>query len=128
MAVEPFATISKNAGAKEVYSPYAEPIEDLTIAAYFASTDRIEEDPETVEAFIAAMKESQQYAEDHPDDAKAVLPQYTELDCDDVDTVTRPKYPQQVPRDANERSIELSAETGWQNEPVDVDDLLHEDA
>ena len=128
MAVEPFATISKDAGAKEIYSPYAEPIEDLTIAAYFASTERIENDPETVDAFIAAMKESQQYAEDHPDDAKAVLPQYTELDDDVIDELTMPKFPQQVTRDSIERIIELSEETGLISEPVDIDDLLHEDA
>ncbi len=74
------------------------------------------------------MKESQQYAEDHPDDAKAVLPQYTELDDDVIDELTMPKFPQQVTRDSIERIIELSEETGLISEPVDIDDLLHEDA
>src|SRR5690625_4406859 len=48
MAVEPFATMAKDNGAREIFSPYAEPIPDLTIAAYFASNERIEEDPDTV--------------------------------------------------------------------------------
>lgn len=128
MAVEPFATISKNAGAREIYSPYAEPIEDLTIAAYFASTDRIEDDPETVNAFIAAMKESQQYAEDNPDDAKAILSEYTEIEDEVVDDLNMPKFPQQVTRDSIQRIIDLSEETGLIDETVDIDDLLHEDA
>ena len=65
MAVEPFATLAKNAGAREIYSPYAQPIEDLMIAGYFTNTDKIENDPELVDSFIAAMKESQQFAEDN---------------------------------------------------------------
>lgn len=128
MAVEPFATMAMNEGAQEIYSPYAQPIEDLTIAAYFASTDRIEEDPETVDAFIAAMKESQQYAEDHPDDAKAILSDYTEIEPDVVDELTMPKFPQQVTRDSIQRIIDLSEETGLIDETVNIDDLLHEDA
>lgn len=128
MAVEPFATMAMNEGAQEIYSPYAQPIEDLTIAAYFASTDRIEEDPETVDAFIAAMKESQQYAEDHPDDAKAILSEYTEIEPDVVDELTMPKFPQQVTRDSIQRIIDLSEETGLIDETVNIDDLLHEDA
>lgn len=128
MAVEPFATMAMNEGAQEIYSPYAQPIEDLTIAAYFASTDRIAEDPETVDAFIAAMKESQQYAEDHPDDAKAILSEYTEIEPDVVDELTMPKFPQQVTRDSIQRIIDLSEETGLIDETVNIDDLLHEDA
>lgn len=128
MAVEPFATMAMNEGVQEIYSPYAQPIEDLTIAAYFASTDRIEEDPETVDAFIAAMKESQQYAEDHPDDAKAILSEYTEIEPDVVDELTMPKFPQQVTRESIQRIIDLSEETGLIDETVNIDDLLHEDA
>ena len=128
MAVEPFATMAMDTGAREIYSPYAEPIEDLTIAAYFASTERIEEDPETVDAFIAAMKESQQYAEDNPDDAKAILSEYTEIEPEVVDELTMPQFPQQVTRDSIQRIIELSEETGLIDEAVNIDELLHEDA
>src|SRR5699024_12361549 len=39
MAVEPFATLAKDAGAREIYSPYAEPIEDPMIAGYFARSE-----------------------------------------------------------------------------------------
>ena len=126
MAVEPFATISKNAGAKEVYSPYAEPIEDLTIAAYFASTDRIEEDPETVEAFIAAMKESQQFAEDNPEAAKEILSEYTEIEPEVVEQLNMPRFPQEINRESTERIIELSEETGLITESVDINELIYE--
>lgn len=128
MAVEPFATMAKDNGAREIFSPYAEPIPDLTIAAYFASSERIEEDPDTVNAFIAAMKEAQQYAEDHPDDAKAILSEYSSIEPDVVDELTMPKFPQQVTRDSIQTIIDLSVDTGLIPDEIDIDDLLHEDA
>lgn len=128
MAVEPFATMAKDNGAREIFSPYAEPIPDLTIAAYFASNERIEEDPDAVNTFIAAMKEAQQYAEDHPDDAKAILSEYSSIEPDVVDELTMPKFPQQVTRDSIQTIIDLSVDTGLIPDEIDIDDLLHEDA
>lgn len=128
MAVEPFATLAKDAGAREIYSPYAEPIEDLMIAGYFASTEVVEEDPELVGSFVTAMKESQQYAEDHPDEAKAVLPEYSEIDPEIIDDLTMPRFPQEINVESTERIIELSVETGLIDEPVDVNDLVRDDS
>src|SRR5699024_4907462 len=128
MAVEPFATMAKNNGAKEIFSPYAEPIPELTIAAYFARPERIENDPELVKSFITAMKESQQYAEDNPDAAKAILSEYTSIEPDVVDQLTMPKFPQQVTRDSIQTIIDLSVDTGLIPEAIDIDDLLHEEA
>ena len=126
MAVEPFATLAKNAGAQEVYSPYAEPIEDLMIAGYFTNTDKIENDPELVESFITAMKESQQFAEDNPDAARGILSEYTEIEPEVVEQLNMPRFPQEINRESTERIIELSDETGLISESVDIDDLVYE--
>lgn len=128
MAVEPFATLAKNAGAQEIYSPYAEPIEDLMIAGYFTNTDKIENDPELVDSFVAAMKESQQFAEDNPDAAKEILSEYTEIEPEVVEQLNMPRFPQEINRESTERIIELSDETGLISESVDIDDLVHEDS
>src|SRR5690625_2369621 len=128
MAVEPFATLAKDAGAREIYSPYAEPIEDLMIAGYFASTDMVEEDPELVDAFVAAMKESQQYAEDNPEEAKAILPEYSEIDPEIIDDLNMPKFPQEINMESTERIIELSEETGLIDESIDVYELVRDDS
>src|SRR5699024_12558625 len=109
---EPFATLAKDAGAREIYSPYAEPIEDLMIAGYFASTDIVEEDPELVDAFVAAMKESQQYAEDNPEEAKAILPEHSEIDPEIIDDLNMPKLPEDMSMEATERMKKLTEESG----------------
>lgn len=128
MAVEPFATLAKDAGAREIYSPYAEPIEDLMIAGYFASTDMIEEDPELVDSFVAAMKESQQYAEDNPEEAKEILPEYSEIDPEIIDSLNMPRFPQEINVESTERIIELSEQTGLIDEVIDVNDLVRDDS
>lgn len=124
MAVEPFATLAKNAGAREIFSPYAEPIEDLMIAGYFTNTDKIESDPELVNAFIAAMKESQQFATDNPEMAKEILSEYTQIEPEVVEQLNMPRFPQEIHRESTARIIELSEETGLISEPVDVNDLV----
>lgn len=126
MAVEPFATLAKEGGAKEIYSPYAEPIEDLMIAGYFTNTDKIENDPELVDSFITAMKESQQFAEDNPDAAKEILSEYTEIEPEVIEQLNMPRFPQEINRESTERIIELSEETGLISKEVDVNDLIHD--
>ena len=128
MAVEPFATLAKNEGAREIYSPYAEPIENLMIAGYFTSTDVIDENPELVEAFVAAMKESQQYAEDSPEAAKEILSEYTEIAPEVVEQLNMPRFPQEINMDSTQRIIELSEETGLIDSPVDISDLVRDDS
>lgn len=126
MAVEPFATLAKNAGAREIYSPYAEPIEDLMIAGYFTNTEKIESDPELVDSFIAAMKESQQFAEDNPEAAKEILSEYTQIEPEVVEQLNMPRFPQEINRESTARIIELSEETGLISDPLDVNDLIFE--
>src|SRR5699024_4838634 len=126
MAVEPFATLANNAGAREIYSPYAEPIEDLMIAGYFTNTEKIESDPELVDSFIAAMKESQQFAEDNPEAAKEILSEYTQIEPEVVEQLNMPRFPQESNRESTARIIELSEETGLISDPLDVNDLIFE--
>src|SRR5690625_7905252 len=108
MEVKPFTTLAKDVGAQEIYHPYAEPIEDLIIAGYFTNTDKIENDPELVDSFVAAMKESQQFAEDNPDAAKEILSEYTEIEPEVVEQLNMPRFPQEINRESTERIIELS--------------------
>ena len=56
--VEPFVTVATGQGARAVFYPFAEPIEDLTVATYFTLEPTIQEDPEMVDAFQAAINES----------------------------------------------------------------------
>lgn len=126
LVVEPFKTLGENAGMRSIYAPYAEPTEDLTVAAYFASQQMIESDPDTVDAFAAAMRESQQLAEDEPDAAKDIMTSYITIDEDILPDLTLPSFPQEVNTDSIETMIDWSVEYGLVDEKLDVDDMMYQ--
>ena len=125
-AVEPFATIAEASGARRIFAQYADPIPDLSIAGYFTTDQKIEQEPELVDSFVAAMKESQQYATDHPDEAKAILPEYTSLEEDVIEELTMPRFPQEHNVESLQKVIDLSVEGGLIDEAPAMEDLVRQ--
>lgn len=123
-AVEPYQTITQNDGARAIFSNYAYPVEDLTVATWFSSNDYVEQNPEVVEAFTEAMAESQRYADENPDAVREILPSYTDLEEDVIEQLTLSHYPAAVNMDSLEQINQISAETGVINEEVDLDELF----
>ena len=122
--VEPFVTTALQQGAKVVASNFAETDPELMIAAYFTSEQQIAEDPETVEAFTAAMEESLTYAEEHPDETRAVLDTYTEIDPAVKEAMVMPRFAPGLEASSFEVLADLGLEYGMFDEPVDVSKLL----
>ena len=122
--LEPHLTRALQAGAEPVSWNYAEVDPNLLIAAYFTTEQQIANDPETVDAFTAALKESLSYAEEHPDETRAVLDSYTEIDPAVKDAMVMPRF---TP-DLDEAQLQLLADLGEQygvfEEPVDVSALM----
>ena len=77
--VEPFVTVATGQGVCLVFYPFAEPIEDLTVAMYFTLEPTIQEKPELVDAFQAAINESLEYANSNPDEVRRILLTYTQI-------------------------------------------------
>ncbi|WP_242504583.1 ABC transporter substrate-binding protein [Promicromonospora panici] len=122
--VEPFVTTALQQGAKVVASNFAETDPELMVAAYFTSEQQIAEDPETVEAFTAAMEESLTYAEEHPDETRAVLDTYTEIDPAVKEAMVMPRFAPGLEASSFEVLADLGLEYGMFDEPVDVSKLL----
>ncbi len=125
-AVEPFVTLAEEDGARMVLSNYAYPVEDLTVAVYFSSESMLQENPEVVDSFQAAMQRSLEFAEANPDAVRAILPEYTELDQGLIEQLTLPQYPAEINRDSVRELAELAVENGMIEEVPDLDDLLPE--
>jgi NitT/TauT family transport system substrate-binding protein len=125
-AVEPFVTIAEAGGARRIFAQYADPIPDLSVAGYFTTDQKIEQDPELVDAFVTAMKESQQYATDNPEAAKAILPEYTSLEADVIEQLTMPRFPQEHNIDSLQKVIDLSVEGGLIDEAPSIEDLVRQ--
>jgi NitT/TauT family transport system substrate-binding protein len=122
--VEPFVTTALQQGAKVVASNFAETDPELMIAAYFTSEQQIAEDPETAEAFTAAMDKSLAYAEEHPDETRAVLDTYTEIDPSVKEAMVMPRFAPGLEASSFEVLADLGMDYGMFDEPVDVSKLL----
>ena len=126
-AVEPFVTIAGADGAVPVFSNYAEPVDDLTVAVYFTSDKYVQENPEIVEKFARAMNASQEFAEQNPDKVRAVLPTYTSLEPAVIEQLTLPRYSTEVNRASVEEVARISQDRGLVDELPNMDELLPQD-
>ena len=126
-AVEPFVTIAAADGAVPVFSNYAEPVDDLTVAVYFTSDQYVQENPEIVEKFVRAMNASQEFAEQNPDKVRAVLPTYTSLQPEVIEQLTLPRYATEVNRASVEEVARISQDRGLVEELPNMDELLPQD-
>lgn len=122
--VEPFVTRALNAGHRVIASSYADAAPDLTVAVYFTSTQLAQNDPELIERFTTAMRNSLEYANDNPDAVREVLPEYTELSADAVDELVLPRFPAEINRESVEIMADLAQTDGLLSQPPDLEALL----
>lgn len=127
-AVDPFAVIGDEAGLDRIYGPFSEPVEDLSIGGYFTNEQLIAENPELVESFTAAMKESQAHSEEHPELVREVIADYTDADPEILEQTTLPRFPQEHHRESLQEIIDISVDTGLIPEPLDLEELLMDGA
>src|SRR5699024_5557869 len=111
-AVDPFAVVGDEAGLERIYGPFSEPGPDLSIGAYFTTEQMIEENPELVEKFTAAMKESQQFAEQNHDIVREVIAEYTTTEPEILEQTTIPRFPQEHHRESLQQIIDISERIG----------------
>ncbi|MFE7626124.1 ABC transporter substrate-binding protein [Streptomyces sp. NPDC057509] len=89
---EPFTTTAKADGARALPVSYASLGKLSPFAGWFTSEQYAAANPEVVSRFKAALQESLTYAEDHPDEARAVLKTYLKLKPGVSEKVTLPGW------------------------------------
>lgn len=127
-AVDAFAVMGDEAGLDRIYGPFSEPVEDLSVGGYFTSDQVIADNPELVESFTAAMKESQAVSEENPELVREVIAEYTDAEPDILEQTTLPRFPQEHHRESLQQIIDISVDTGLIDEPIELEDLIVDDA
>jgi NitT/TauT family transport system substrate-binding protein len=124
--VEPFLTLAREEGGFEAISfPEVEVVPNRAVTAFVASKDFIAENPDVIEKFKAAMNESLEYADSHPEEA-----QQTMTEVGDVEPELLKKINLGVLFDPtlDEESIEvfrkLMQEFGYVEDPPPASELL----
>jgi len=122
--VEPFLTIAKQQGMREVSSNYAATDPTLTIAMYFTSASYAESNPAVVQKFTAAMQKSLQYADSNPDAARAIVGTYTKIDPAVQTAMTLPRWPADISQESVALLAKLSVQDKLMSQSPDLSTLL----
>jgi NitT/TauT family transport system substrate-binding protein len=77
--VEPFLTQAESQGYRNIGDPCIEAMPGAQQAGFYTSAKWAEENPEAVEGLARALTRSNEYANEHPDEVRAVIPEYTEI-------------------------------------------------
>lgn len=122
--VEPFLTMGMADDLKPVFWNWMEVSPDLMASSYFTTGSLAEEDPELVAAFRDAMAESAIYAEENPEETRAILETYTTIPAETVAELRLPRWVDSVNTESLERLIEVSSEDGLLDGELSVDDVV----
>jgi NitT/TauT family transport system substrate-binding protein len=125
--VEPFVSQGKAGKAKGIDPFYVNTAPDLTVATYFTSKQYAAENPEVVEAFVTAMQQSLDYAQQNPDAVRQILLEYTQIPPEAVENIKLPQWRQDITTDTVELLSQLSLEYGLIESEPDLGELIASD-
>lgn len=122
--VEPFVTIIRNQGGHVISWNLVDTAPHLMIAAYFTTDRYIKAHPELVKRFTAAINESLDYAQKHPEEARKELLKYTKIPAKLVNQITLPDWGTKINRKSTQVLADLAVKDGLVNKKPDLDKLL----
>lgn len=122
--VEPFLTIAAGQGLRQVTSNYAGTAPELVIGMYLTSEQYAAQNPAVVDGFTSAINRSMEYASAHPDEARAILNTYTNIDQTIQQDLTLPEWPTTIDRDSVQLLADLARQDGLISTQPDLDALL----
>jgi len=121
--VEPFLSAALAKGWHTV-GAFADVDPNLCVATYFTSTQTVSQNPDLVNRFTEAMKESLEYAQGHPDEVKQIVTTYTKITAEGAAAMTLPKFATEIDKASLEKMSALLVTEGLIPAPADLTTLL----
>jgi NitT/TauT family transport system substrate-binding protein len=122
VGAEPFGTAAIAAGFPAIASPYqAMSSKSMLTSSYFTSEPQLKANPELFKKIRAAINESLDYAQQHPDEVRKQLPKFTKLGPDVAAKLILPSYLTQIPREAVDMFSKSGNEFGMLTKPAAYD-------
>jgi NitT/TauT family transport system substrate-binding protein len=116
--VPPFYEAALQAGHSAAFFSY--PYDDdarFPLAAWFSSVDFIDSDRDAVKRFARVMREANAYAQEHPDEVRAIVPTYTQIPEEVAQNIFLPEFDETLDLPGIKREAELMVEYGFIDEP-----------
>jgi NitT/TauT family transport system substrate-binding protein len=126
--VEPFVTLGKQDGQRVLFDNYMEADRGLAIGQYFTSEEYAQENEDVVERFTRAIDRSMKYAQDHPEEAREIVLDYTQIKPAVAQRMKLPTWTTGVTREDVELAVEMTKDSGFIEKNPDVERLLPEGA
>lgn len=119
--VEPFLTQAVESGARVLFYNFNGFDPELDVAGYFTSARTLQEKPEVVDAFRAAMERSLEYANDNPDEVRRILGTYTTIDAEMIEKIALPRFRADVDLDAAQKLADAAVAFSGLSTAPDLD-------
>lgn len=104
---EPFLTLGQQEGVRVLFHQYPVLDPPITIAAYFTSEQYLAEHGAEVERFQRAMNRSLEYAGQHQEEVRAIIPEFTEIPPEVAEEMALPSW--ETTLDPAESGLDLVA-------------------
>jgi NitT/TauT family transport system substrate-binding protein len=125
VGAEPFGTAAIAAGFPPIASPYqAMSKTSMLTSSYFTSEAQLKQNPELFRHIQAAINESLEYAQKHPQEIRAQLPKFTKLGPDVAAKLILPNYLTAIPRESVEIFSKTGQEFGLLGKPAVYDEVV----
>jgi NitT/TauT family transport system substrate-binding protein len=122
---EPFASVMIAEGARAIAHPYTDLDDPASqIAVYFSQSKFIDENPELIKSFQTAMEESLTYAQDHLDEVRAIIPEFSTIPADKVEAMVLPYWTPEINESSLKEIADLAVDYGFLDSEPDLDQLL----
>ncbi|WP_127129655.1 ABC transporter substrate-binding protein [Georgenia sp. SYP-B2076] len=121
---EPFQTILQDSGAQLVSYNYQETMPGVATMAVFSSGKQVEQDPAMVKEFVAAVDETTEYAQAHPDEVRETLLTFLKMDQGLAQKVLIEDFGATINPDAITALSDLAVKDKLLKKPVDVSTFL----
>ncbi|MEA2179966.1 MAG: NitT/TauT family transport system substrate-binding protein [Solirubrobacteraceae bacterium] len=127
-APEPFLTAVLAQGAQEVLAPYISLGKRFPNGTYATNEQFLAQNADVAERFARAINKSSQYATDHPDEARAIIPEFTQIEPAVAEKIRLPLWPTEIDRAQLEDLVGYTEKYGVIDETVPVDEMVWEGA
>ncbi len=122
--LEPFLSKAVAEGGKVVSWNFVEMHPELDIAGYFTKSETIQGKAELTQKFTRAMNKSLEYAQQHPEEVRAVVGTYTKIDEAARAAIVLPRYRVEFNQDAFKTLGDAAAKYGTLTKAPNADELL----
>jgi NitT/TauT family transport system substrate-binding protein len=126
VSTQPFTSQIQAAGGRVINWPEAELNEGGNGTCWAASAQYIDEHPDVIQRFIDAHGEAIQYAADHEDEARAIIPSYLEVTPEQAQkAVLGVDYNPELNTDSIKKFEELMLKFDFISDEVPMDQLVY---